>query len=187
MSSKLACDFFARDSAVVAEALLGHRLIRDLAGDKLSGLITETEAYYGAEDPASRVAQQGRTNMTDIMWDQAGKLFIYMVHGYWLLNVITRGEGQPGAVLIRGLKPLTGIEIMKNKRGQDNERRLTDGPGKLTQALAIDDSFNGEKIENCQLTITSNKREVTSKRTGRIGVSDGEDLKLRFEARAISN
>lgn len=187
MSSRLNCRFFARDSAKVAEELVGKKLIRQIESKIISGIITETEAYYGANDPASRVAQQGKTPMTEIMWDQAGKIFVYMVHGYWLLNLITREEGKPGAVLIRAIEPLKGKERMKSDRDCEDETTLTNGPGKLTEALAIDKSFNDKLITNSDLSIKKSDREISCKRTGRIGVSQGEDLKLRFVAQEIDN
>lgn len=185
MGSRLKQGFFARDSAEVAEGLLGKMLIREDEGKVISGIITETEAYYGADDPASRVAQQGRTPLTEIMWRKPGKLFVYMVHGHWLLNIITRKEERPGAVLIRAIRPVKGKEEMKGRRDIDDESRLSDGPGKLTEALAIDKGFNGKLITDSKLSIKDSKREADCKRTGRIGVSQGQKLQLRFVAADI--
>ncbi len=107
--------FYTRDPAVVARDLLGKRLLRVLNGEALEGTIVETEAYFGAEDPTSR-AFHGRKNYNRLMWGEPGRVFIYNVHKYWMLNVVAHVPDEIGAVLIRAIEPTRGIESMLSNR-----------------------------------------------------------------------
>jgi len=144
--------FYERDPAKVARELLGKMLVRRLGRNVLSGKIVETEAYYGENDPASK-AYKGRKTFNELMFLDAGKAFIYMVHGNWLLNIVAHPKGEVGAVLIRALEPIKGVEIMKAYRGVNDFYALTSGPGKLTRALAITKELNG-------VDVTDNKSEL---------------------------
>jgi DNA-3-methyladenine glycosylase len=140
-------DFFAQPTLQVAQALLGQRLVRDLAGQRLSGLIVETEAYIGRQDTASH-AHRGRTPRSAVMFGPAGRTYVYLIYGmYAMLNIVTEPEPFPAAVLIRALEPLEGLALMRTHRRRGRaragpERELTNGPGKLCQALQIDRSLN---------------------------------------------
>ena len=105
-------DFYERNPASVAKDLLGKTLLRKLESEVLSGKIVETEAYYGGSDPASR-AYRGRKRFNELMFMSVGKAFIYMVHANWLLNIVAHVEGGVGAVLIRAIEPIEGIENMQ--------------------------------------------------------------------------
>lgn len=140
-------DFFDRPTLTVARALLGHRLVREVEGQRLSGLIVETEAYIGPEDTASH-ASKGRTPRTEIMFGPAGYTYVYFIYGtHYMLNLTTEGAGFPAAVLIRAIEPQEGVAWMQRRR-QKPERpplkpvALTNGPGKLCQALDIDSRLN---------------------------------------------
>jgi len=137
--------FYERDPAVVARELLGKVLIRRLASQVLSGKIVETEAYYGENDPASK-AYKGRKTFNEPMFREVGRTFIYMVHGNWLLNIVAHPKGEVGAVLIRALEPLQGIDAMKKNRGTADLKGLTNGPGRLARALAITKELNGVDV-----------------------------------------
>ncbi len=171
--------FYARDAEIVAKDLLGKLLVREIGNKKLVGKIVETEAYYGLNDPASR-AYTGKKNMNSVMWCDAGTIFVYMVHNNWLLNVVTGKKEDPQAVLIRAVEPIEGIEIMKKNR--EKEKELTNGPGKLTKAFAIDRSFNKKKIykKETKLYILDNKEEFEIGTSNRIGVSKDLEKHLRF-------
>jgi len=132
--------FYERDPREVAINLLGKLLVRILRGNRLSGIIVETEAYYGKNDPVSRARKKGK--LAEIMYGEAGYTLIYGVHGNWLLNITTYPKGSPGAVLIRAIEPVEGMDIMKKLRGVDELRALTNGPGKLTKALNIKKTEN---------------------------------------------
>jgi DNA-3-methyladenine glycosylase len=145
-SSILPPEFYNRPTLQVARELLGMRLVRLLQGVRLTGIITETEAYIGESDLGCH-AKVGRTARTAVMYGPPGHAYVYFTYGmHWMLNAVTEAEGFPAAVLLRAIQPLEGLEIIStNRRG-----RTTDGPAKLTQALAIQKSFN-----NCDLCSTS--------------------------------
>jgi len=178
----LSIDFYERNPASVAKDLLGKTLVRKLDSETLSGKIVETEAYYGENDPSSR-AYRGRKIFNELMFMDVGKTFIYMVHGNWLLNIVAHLKGDVGAVLIRAIEPLQGIETMQKNRNVKHIRDLSSGPGKLTKALAITKELNGVDVtkRNSQLVIVEGKREsfeVCS--SHRIGVKVDLPRELRF-------
>ena len=133
--------FYSRDPVVVARELLGKVLVRTWNEHLLSGVISETEAYLGENDTASH-ASRGRTPRTQTMYGPPGRAYVYLVYGMFnMLNVVTEPKGVASAVLIRALQPLQGREFMREMR--KSGKGLTDGPGKLCQALAIDREMNG--------------------------------------------
>jgi DNA-3-methyladenine glycosylase len=120
-------DFYCRDVLTVAPCLLGKNLILLRAGLAESYQISEVEAYHGEEDQASH-ARFGKTARNGIMYGQGGFLYIYLIYGmYWMLNIVTGPAGSPQAILVRGLKNLSG-------------------PGVLTRGLGIDKSYHGEDL-----------------------------------------
>jgi DNA-3-methyladenine glycosylase len=174
--------FYERDPAMVAKDLLGKILVRKIGSEILAGKIVETEAYYGARDPASR-AYKGKMKFNELMYAEPGRTFIYMVHGNWLLNIVAHLKGEVGAVLIRAIEPVQGIEVMERNRQVENLRSLTDGPGKLTKALAITRELTGVDVTNrkSELTVTKGeKREFEISSSHRIGVRVDLPQKLRF-------
>ncbi|HUI88503.1 MAG TPA: DNA-3-methyladenine glycosylase [Anaerolineales bacterium] len=130
--------FYNRRTLTVARELIGARLVRNLRGQKLVGVIIETEAYISEKDLACH-AKAGRTPRTQVMYGEPGHAYVYFTYGnHWMLNVVTEREGFPAAVLIRAVQPIEGVEIMSRRRhGRD-----TLGPGKLTQAMGITKSEN---------------------------------------------
>ena len=131
--------FYERDTLIVARELLGKRLVRMLDGLRMVGAIVETEAYIGEADLACH-AKAGRTPRTRVMYGPGGAAYVYFTYGmHWMLNAVTGIEGSPAAVLIRAIQPIESVEIMRERRKFDSY----DGPAKLTQAMAIDKSFNG--------------------------------------------
>jgi DNA-3-methyladenine glycosylase len=138
MSKLLPHNFYNCPTLTVARELIGARLVRILAGQKLVGLITETEGYIGEEDLACH-ARAGLTPRTAPMYGPPGHAYVYFTYGnHWMLNAVTEREGFPAAVLIRAIWPVEGAEIMSARRGG----RDTFGPGKLCQALGIDKALN---------------------------------------------
>lgn len=143
MSAALPASFYARSPLLVAADLLGCLLVREWAGERLSGRIVEVEAYFGAADAASH-AHRGPTVRNRVMFGPPGYAYIYFVYGmHFCLNAVTGEEGEASAVLIRALEPVSGMEAMRRQRRQNDERVLCSGPGKLCQALAIDRTLNG--------------------------------------------
>jgi len=177
--------FFQRDTARVAKDLLGKILVKRSAGGSFAGIIIETEAYYGTGDPASH-AYRGMTPRSQLMFGKAGIAYVYLCYGaYWLLNAVTERTGTPGAVLIRGLKPIEGIENMKKRRKVNDEKKLASGPGKLTIAMGISGADNGIDMTASQSSLyiaeDPNRRgKPVIKNTSRIGVTDGKDRMLRY-------
>jgi len=142
----LPCDFYLRTAPEVARALLGMRLVRDLDGSRISGKITETEAYDGEADLACH-ARSGKTTRNAVMYGPPGRAYIYFTYGmHWCLNVVTGAEGSPAAVLLRAILPLEGLELIVSNRKGLPENKWTDGPAKLCKALAIDGSLYGAAL-----------------------------------------
>ncbi|MFB6290573.1 MAG: DNA-3-methyladenine glycosylase [Candidatus Bipolaricaulia bacterium] len=181
--SRLDRSFFARDSSRVARELLGAVLVRARERETLKGRIVETEAYYGEADPPSH-AFSGKTGRSEIMWKKPGLAYVYLVYGvHLMLNVVTEPSGTPGAVLIRAVEPLEGLETMKTNRGRSDVESLTDGPGKLTEAFAVGKGKNGDDlISSGELWLSEGERRTEEKvaSSGRIGVTRGEEEQLRF-------
>ena len=175
--------FYERDPEVVAKNLLGKILIRKIGGKKLSGMIVETEAYYGPEDPASR-ASDGMKNFNRLMWLKPGIAFIYNVHKYWMFNIVAHEPGEVGAVLVRAVEPLEGIDIMKKNRGIEDKRitDLTNGPGKLTVAFGINKRLNGADVTSRRspIHVLDGHVQVKISSSKRIGVRADLEKNLRF-------
>ncbi len=137
-------NFFAQPTLTVARELLGQRLVREIDGQRLSAQIVETEAYIGPTDTACH-ASKGRTSRTEVMFGPPGRAYVYLVYGmHSMLNLVTEAEDFPAAVLIRAAAPVEGIDMMRANRHLKNpqSKHLTNGPGKLCQALAIDRTLN---------------------------------------------
>ncbi len=155
LPTRLKRAFFARDTLTVARDLLGRRLVRVLEGERVSGRIVETEAYIGEEDEASH-ASPGPTERNASMYKRPGYAYVYLIYGmYHCFNVVTEREGFPAAVLIRALEPLEGLDGMRERRdrveaggtrSREDLRKLTGGPGRLCQALAIDRRHDGADL-----------------------------------------
>ncbi len=173
--------FYARDPKVVALNLLGKILVRRLGVHFLEGVIVETEAYYGIEDPASR-AKNGMKKYNAPMWSKPGIAFIYNVHNNWMFNVVAHEPNSVGAVLVRAIEPLKGIVIMKTNRGISDINNLANGPGRLTKALKIGKELNCTDLTKSAspLFITVGKPVRRIGRSHRIGVKRDLDEKLRF-------
>ncbi len=173
--------FYERDPETVAKALIGKRLIRRFNRGFLEGIIVETEAYYGLNDPASR-AYGGIKEYNRLMWKEPGKVFIYNVHKYWMFNIVAHKPNQIGAVLIRALQPTGGIEAMKRNRPARKVFDLTNGPGRLTIALKIDKSLNGVPVTSSEseIIIADNTMDLEIRSSHRIGVKKDLKRRLRF-------
>ncbi len=140
--------FFGRDTITVAKELVGCVIqVRGAEGKEVSGRIVEVEAYEGENDPASH-AGRGRTPRSEIMFGPPGYAYVYLIYGmHHCLNFVTEADGAAGAVLVRALEPVTGHDLMADRRGLDpskaSDRDLCAGPGRLCQALGIDRRWNG--------------------------------------------
>ena len=157
-------------SLAVARALVGSVLVTIGPAGRTSVIITEAEAYGGADDPASH-AFRGRTERNAPMFARAGTIYVYRSYGlHWCLNVVTGGVGDAQAVLVRAGEPGEGRSLMEERRGRSDH--LADGPGKLTAALGIDGWFDGKHLEELDnLTITPPGRPVTVDWKPRVGLT----------------
>jgi len=156
-------------------------LVRKIGRKTLSGRIVEVEAYRGSDDPASH-SYRGATKRSSIMFGEAGHVYVFFSYGsHWCLNFTTEKETQPGAVLVRALEPVEGIAQMKRNRGVTELAKLTNGPGKLTKALAIDGKFNGEDVVTSKrLYVLGREEPVRVGASARIGISRGREHQWRF-------
>jgi DNA-3-methyladenine glycosylase len=149
--------FFERSTLTVAEALLGKVLVHRTPGGITSGMIVETEAYIGEDDPACHAAP-GPTVRNEPLYGPPGIAYVYLNYGiHYLVNAVTEAEGHPAAVLIRALEPIDGVRLMVKRRAPDgrhiDEHDLCRGPGNLTKALGITLSDNTLDLVSSRLVI----------------------------------
>jgi DNA-3-methyladenine glycosylase len=164
-------DFFARDTVTVAQDLIGTTL----GVGKCVGRIVETEAY--TTDAASHAVT--RFHQAQIMRETYGQVYVYLIYGmYYCLNFTTDEKG-PGAVLIRAIEPLGGIEEMMKRRGTDDIKKLASGPGRLSQAFDIDLRFNKQAIGR-ELKLHEPTYTPQISASPRIGITKATELEWRF-------
>jgi len=173
--------FYTRPTLEVAQDLLGKCLTRIIDGAQLRGIIVEVEAYIGEDDPACH-ARFGPTNRNRVMYGEGGFSYVYFVYGmYNMLNVVTEKSDFPAAVLIRALEPVSGLEKMKELRVRSSVADLTNGPGKLCDALGIDTSHSGIDLTGNQLYISNGDvGEFQIASSGRVGIKEGTERQWRF-------
>jgi DNA-3-methyladenine glycosylase len=178
--------FYQRNTKTVALELLGKRLVRMYKGRRISGIITEVEAYLGAADRACHSYNFRRTKRTETMYLEGGYTYIYFIYGmYNCFNVVTQKKDVPEAVLIRALEPVEGIELMHEFRKTNNLRNLTTGPGKLAQALHLTKDLNASSLLSDELFLEDGIKISKSKiiKKTRVGVDyagDHAKWPLRF-------
>ena len=144
---KLPRDFYARPVLVVARECIGKILVHRTPAGEVAGRIVEAEAYRGPLDLAAHSAR-GLTKRTAAMFGPPGYAYVYRLYGTsWAMNIVAAAEGKPHAVLVRALEPVRGLELMARRRGKPPaSRELTNGPGKLTHALAITGADYGRDL-----------------------------------------
>lgn len=152
---KLERDFYLRDSVTVAKDLLGKYLVHRVEGEEVTGKIVEVEAYMGPEDKAAHSYNNRRTDRNEIMYGLGGFSYVYFIYGmYHCMNIVVEEIGKPQAILIRALEPISGLNFMARNRYSKNLEELskkekiglTNGPGKLCQALKIHRNQNGQDL-----------------------------------------
>jgi DNA-3-methyladenine glycosylase len=182
--TRLGRAFFEGDTVEVSKRLLGSVLVRVVRGRRATGRIVEVEAYRGAEDPASH-AYRGMTARNRVMFGEPGRAYVYFTMGmHWCLNVTTEEPDKAGAVLVRALEPIEGIDLMSRRRGVRSLEELTNGPAKLTEALGVDGKMNGEDLTtSVRLFLESGRRVRDVGVSSRVGVSRGTEWNWRFFAK----
>ena len=140
--------FYMRDAVTVGKDILGKIIVKKTDdGRIMSGRITEVEAYMGITDKASHSYGGRRTKRTEVMYKEGGYSYVFLIYGmYECFNVTVGREGDPQAVLIRGVEPLENKNFMWEKRKVKKEKDISNGPGKLTKALGITREDNGADL-----------------------------------------
>ena len=183
MGRILSRDFYDRETEIVAREMLGAIIECRTDEGTASGMIVETEAYIGEHDPACHAAV-GRTKRTAPLYGRPGMSYVYFIYGvHWCFNAVTREEGLPSAVLVRAIEPLSGVELMRERRGPRVQGvNLTNGPGKLCEALGIDGSMNSLSLQKYPLVIRAGESiDDSNVVTGpRIGITKAADWPLRY-------
>ena len=181
-------DFYSRHTAIVARGLIGKKLVRlckDGSGKlkRLSGIIYETEAYGSKDDPASH-AFNGITNRNSVMFGEVGKAYVYFIYGiHYCMNVTARApSSEAGAVLIRSLLPVEGIDIMVSLCNAKDKLTLANGPGKLTKAMGINRWHNGINLTDLRSALHIEEGIVPKKviSTPRIGINRATEKCWRY-------
>jgi len=147
-------------------------LVRDTPGGRMGGIIVETEGYTGAGDPGSH-ACRGLRQRNAPMFGPPGHAYVYKCHMYPLLNVVTEPDGKPGAVLLRAIEPVAGLNLMRKRRPSARlDHELANGPGKLCQAYGVRLSDNRRDLRSGPLRIETpeHRRGFRIRRSTRIGL-----------------
>lgn len=167
----------------LAEHLLGCLLVKESEDGITSGFIVETEAYLGPEDRAAHSFNNRRTKRTEIMYESPGHIYTYLMHTHCLVNVVCAPKETPNAILIRAIEPFSGKELMMQRRGVDQLKNATNGPGKLTKAMNITMNDYGNTYFSSSLFIAEGYTPSDISVGKRIGIQNsGEavDYPYRF-------
>ena len=173
---RLKCSFFRRDPVECAREIVGSTLV----WHGCSGRIVETEAYAADGDPACHTYFRPSARRF-IEGHQAGTAYVYLNYGvHWLFNILVKGPGGAGFVLIRALEPIGGIDRMRARRGRTELHDLCSGPGKLTRALGIDGADHGGVFLGRSGTGLFRGSAGLPVAGPRVGIARGRDLPWRF-------
>jgi DNA-3-methyladenine glycosylase len=167
-------EFYDRPTLTVAKELLGKVLVHRTAGGVASGMIVETEAYIGEDDPACHAAP-GPTRRNEPLYGAPGIAYVYLNYGiHYLVNAVTQSDGDPAAVLIRALDPIDGIPLMRARRGSGGRdipaTELCRGPGNLTKALGI--TLADNRLDLCSVPAQSQDRASTEQAQSQLYIED---------------
>ena len=186
LGTPLPTTFYDRATELVARELLGAVLECSTPDGVTRGRIVETEAYLGPDDPACHAAA-GLTPRTKYLFGPPGISYVYLIYGmYWCFNAVTRERGHGAAVLVRGVHPIDGVELMRRRRpNARRERDLTNGPGKLCLAMGIVGAMSGASLRNGPVVIRAAEPvpDVDVEVTPRIGITQAAEWPLRYLVR----
>jgi len=176
--------YTGRPTEQIARELLGHELVYKTPAGTMSGWIVEAEAYLGEQDTAAHAFNGRHTAANAALYDAPGTIYIYILRGYYMFDVAAQPEGTPQGILIRGIEPHLGLDLMQQNRDKPVPD-VTNGPGKLMAALGIQSKdLNRTMLGANQLTITPDvtRQPKHIAATSRVGVSAGswQDRPLRY-------
>ena len=176
MPRPLPRSFYARPVLQVAREMLGKLLVHHDQEGTTAGRIVEVEAYRGPEDQAAHSFGGRRTARTEVMFGPAGFAYLFVVYGKnWNFNVVTGKMGAPHAVLVRAIEPRVGIDLMATRRGlNESDRRLTNGPGKLCQAMNLNRDHYGLDLCGGEIALCEGLPPQHIASTPRIGIDYAE-------------
>jgi len=181
---KLNPEYYLNEDVVgLAKDLLGKVLYTKIGDEITAGIIVETEAYFGIKDKASHAYAGRRTNRTETMYGTGGIAYVYLCYGmHHLFNVVTSVENDPLAVLIRGIEPLIGVEIIEERRNMPHTKgAISAGPGSAAKALGIDKSFNAKNLSGDDIWIEDHHiqyKEEDIAATPRVGIAYAKEHAL---------
>jgi DNA-3-methyladenine glycosylase len=183
-AATLPVSFFDRPAEKVARDLLGTIVLSNVGGERTAGVIVETEAYLGYDDPASHGYRHRRNERNAALFGPPGSWYVYLSYGmHWCANLVCEAEGRASAVLLRALEPVEGIDTMRQRRGGIADHLLCAGPGRLCQALGITRDLDGAEMRRSAVTVappTAGPVLPGIASTPRIGISKAADWPLRF-------
>ena len=182
-AAMLPVSFFRRPTDVVARELIGRVLIAGSGRTRTVGRIVETEAYLGHRDPASHGFANRRHSRNETLYSAAGTWYVYLSYGmHWCANLVCERETNAGAVLLRALEPLDGLDVMRRRRGGvERDRLLASGPGRLTQAFGINHGLDALPMRRSDVIILAQDPVDTAVEVShRIGITKAVDWPLRF-------
>lgn len=168
--------FFSRPPLTVAREILGCLLVHESPEGRCVGRIVEAEAY-GVDDPGAH-SFRGQTPRNSPMFERPGLAYVYFTYGmHWLLNAVCERPGVPGAVLIRAVEPLEGLELMRLRRGGVRDLDLCRGPARLTQAFGVDGSHNRADLVRRPLFVAPGERlpYEAVEASARVGLGKAQD------------
>ena len=170
-------EYFQQPTLQLATSLLGCLLVKETEEGIAAGIIVETEAYIGPMDQAAHSYKGRRTKRTEIMFHESGLTYTYLMHTHCLFNVVSGGAGNPEAILIRGIEPVAGIDMMMKRRGLFDSVNLTNGPGKLKKALGINMNDYGHPLTMAPLFIAKGNEPESISAGKRIGIDNSGEAK----------
>jgi DNA-3-methyladenine glycosylase len=180
--SPLPVAFFRRPADEVARDLLGAFVVSELGGVRTVGRIVETEAYLGADDPASHGYRNRRHAQNQNLFGPPGVWYVYRSYGmHWCANLVCTAEGSANAVLLRALEPVDGLPAMRERRGDVPDRALCSGPGRLAEALGITRALDGQPMRASPVRVYRAAQLPDAVHVGpRVGIRKAADWPLRF-------
>ena len=186
---------YTGDTVEIARRLVGQVLVRRYAGQTLVFRITETEAYVGAVDKACHAYGYHKTRRNATMFGPAGHAYLYLIYGmHTCLNFVTNGEGEPDAVLLRGLEVLRGRDTVCQLRygktwdelSSYQRKNILNGPGKCCQALALDTSFDGLDLTGDELYICTDPKDAAlTSPLPNFRVAEGKRIGIDYAEEAV--